>query len=493
MFNHQISHTKNFFSAKLEQALQEDFVKADKMMMVIILLHWIVASSITAFSYGFYLLGLVGGGGTTVIAFVGYKFFRGTRFSRVIMGISLMIFSVIFIQQHLGRIEMHFHIFIALAILIRYKDMLPILTAAVTIALHHVVFNYCQVYDISFMGVPIKVYNYGEGLDITFIHALFVVITVIVYYFLFRSVTHQFRLNIYIAEELESKNHFLKQMEGVKDEFLTNTYHELHTLMVAVKQQKATMSNQVEFTNDLEKSMEEISTVAAELVQTMQQVAAMSAETADFASHGQTDLSRMESAMHSMENASKSISGRLSAINEKTENITSVVTTITKVADQTNLLSLNAAIEAEKAGEYGRGFNVVAREIRRLADQTAIATLDIEQMVKEMQSAVATGVMEMDKFIAEVQRSAQDVSNINTHMNRIIQQVQALAPNFEEVNVAMTHQSENAQKIRNAMVDVSEGMQQTADTLEESFHAIEQLNEAARHLQDEVSQGLSTN
>ena len=73
----------------------------------------------------------------------------------------------------------------------------------------------------------------------------------------------------------------------------------------------------------------------------------------------------------------RSVWAQLAVINERAANITSVVTTITKVADQTNLLSLNAAIEAERAGEYGQGFAVVAREIRRLADQTAVATLDI--------------------------------------------------------------------------------------------------------------------
>ncbi len=258
-------------------------------------------------------------------------------------------------------------------------------------------------------------------------------------------------------------------------------------LAATAKEQEATMTTQMASTNRVVRSVEEISDVATELVDTMQRVASMSQETAGFASSGQSDLARMEEAMRSMEDASKSISGRLSAINEKAENITNVVTTITKVADQTNLLSLNAAIEAEKAGEYGRGFNVVAREIRRLADQTAVATLDIDQMVQGMQSAVSAGVMEMDKFIAEVKRSAEDVGKISAQLARIIEQVQALSPSFEDVNVAMGHQSENAQKISTDMVSLSEEMQQTTDSLRETYAAIEQLNQAAKGLQDEVS------
>ena len=258
-------------------------------------------------------------------------------------------------------------------------------------------------------------------------------------------------------------------------------------LAATAKEQETTMVNQVESTNKVVKSVEQISEVATELVKTMDQVASMSQDTAGFASKGQTDLARMEEAMGNMGEASKSISGRLEAINEKAENITNVVTTITKVADQTNLLSLNAAIEAEKAGEYGRGFNVVAREIRRLADQTAVATLDIDQMVQEMQSAVSAGVMEMDKFIAEVNQSAEDVGRISIQLARIIEQVQALSPSFENVNVSMGQQSENAQKINLSMANLSEEMQQTMDSLRETYVAIEQLNEAARGLQDEVS------
>jgi len=258
-------------------------------------------------------------------------------------------------------------------------------------------------------------------------------------------------------------------------------------LAATAREQETTMSIQVESTKEAVKLVEEISRVAMELVETMQQVAAKFQETAGFASKGQADLTRMEEAMGNMKAASKSISGRLGAINEKAENITNVVTTITKVADQTNLLSLNAAIEAEKAGEYGRGFNVVAREIRRLADQTAVATLDIDRMVQEMHSAVSAGVMEMDKFIAEVNLSAEDVGKISSQLARIIEQVQTLSPSFESVNVSMGLQSENARKINSSIANLSEEMQTTTESLRESFSAIEQLNEAARSLQDEVS------
>lgn len=258
-------------------------------------------------------------------------------------------------------------------------------------------------------------------------------------------------------------------------------------LAATAKQQEVTMQTQMESTTRVVQAIQEISGMIADLTHTMQQVAAMSAETAEFAGHGQADLTRMDGAMQHMEQASRAISGKLQAIHEKTENITTVVTTISKVADQTNLLSLNAAIEAEKAGEFGRGFTVVAREIRRLADQTALATLDIEQMVKEMQSAVSAGVMEMDKFIAEVRHSADDVEKIGGQLTRIIDRVQAVLPQFEDVNVAMSQQSDHASQINTAMTDLGEEMQQTTEALQESFSAIEQLNDAARGLQQEVS------
>jgi methyl-accepting chemotaxis protein WspA len=180
--------------------------------------------------------------------------------------------------------------------------------------------------------------------------------------------------------------------------------------------------------------------------------------------------------------ASGSIQARLEVLNEKAGNIGAVITTIIKVADQTNLLSLNAAIEAEKAGDYGRGFSVVATEIRRLADQTAAATGHIEQTVKEMQSAVAAGVMGMDKFSEEVRRGVEVVQQVSEELSQIIQQVQTLTPNFETVSEGMQSQSLGAQQISDSLSQLSEAAKQTVDSMHQSNRAVEQLNQVARML-----------
>ena len=92
-------------------------------------------------------------------------------------------------------------------------------------------------------------------------------------------------------------------------------------------------------------------------------------------------------------------------------------------------------------GEFGAGFAVVAREIRRLADQTAVATLEIEEMVGDMQSSVSSGVMEMDKFSVEVNQSVEDVVQVSGQVAQIMQQVQELPPRFERVNQGMDSQA----------------------------------------------------
>lgn len=258
-------------------------------------------------------------------------------------------------------------------------------------------------------------------------------------------------------------------------------------IAASARQLESTVSEQAASSNEVVATSKEISATSQELVKTMDAVNEVALETASLADTGKQELTDMESTVCHLQDATGSISSKLSIIREKANNIDSVITTINKVADQTNLLSLNAAIEAEKAGEYGLGFSVVAMEIRRLADQTAVSTLDIEHMVKEMQSAVSTGVMEMDKFTEEVKHAVQNIAMISQQLEKIIEQVQTLSPRIEEVHEGMQSQSHGAQQISEAMVQLNEATQQTSDSLHDFNNATEQLNGAARGLQNEVS------
>ena len=258
-------------------------------------------------------------------------------------------------------------------------------------------------------------------------------------------------------------------------------------IAASTKQLEAAVTEQAASTNEVVATTKEISATSQSLVQTMNDVEKVAQETASLAGSAQREFDGMETTMRHLSTSTVSISTKLAAINDKTTNIGKIVITITKVADQTNLLSLNASIEAEKAGEHGLGFAVVAREIRRLADQTAVATLDIERMVKEMQSAVTIGVMEMDKFTRDVGQGVEEISQVGAQLTKIMERVQELAPRFQSVTEGMQAQSQGAQQISSAMVQLSEAARQTMDSLRQTNSAIQELNAAARGLHSEVS------
>jgi methyl-accepting chemotaxis protein WspA len=253
------------------------------------------------------------------------------------------------------------------------------------------------------------------------------------------------------------------------------------------RQQGEAVSDYGASTSEAAAAVKQISATSLELLRTMDEVNEVAAQTATMASEGQGSLAEMGRSMRHLAESTTSIGSKLSVISERAAHINLAVTTIAKVADQTNLLSINAAIEAEKAGEYGLGFLVVAREIRRLADQTAVATLDIERMVKEMQYSVSAGVMEMDKFSDQVRRGVDEVGQIGEQLGSIIAAVQGLTGRFDQVHEGMRVQSQGAEQIREAVIRLSEGAHQTSISLREFNKATDHLREAVGGLKEEVS------
>ncbi len=238
--------------------------------------------------------------------------------------------------------------------------------------------------------------------------------------------------------------------------------------------------------NEVTATSRQISKTAHELAETMAQVGGTVGEAASMAEDVRQGVSEREQNLRGLITTTALISKRLSVINDKATNINSILTTIAKIADQTNLLSLNAAIEAEKAGDFGKGFAVVAREIRRLADQTALAAEDIEGMVQEMHSAVTQGVMEMDKYQEGVRGSVEVVVGIGHRLEEIMAKVGGLGPQFTTVSGGMDAQALSADQISQAMASLAQTVMSTNESVR-AFKAItERLGQAAETLQQEV-------
>lgn len=296
-------------------------------------------------------------------------------------------------------------------------------------------------------------------------------------------------------DELETR-HIAEEVNGWMDEIqpvmrrikvgTVSLYNLLPQLAGSLKELTGKIGDFSRFSAEVGKTANDISFTSKELVKLMADVSQTATVTAKLAESGQTELVRLEETMKQMEDASRKISKRLAIISEKAANITMVVTTINKFADQTNLLSLNASIEAEKAGEYGLGFAVVAKEIRRLADQVARATYDIEQMVKEMASAVTSGVMEMDQFSDEVNNDVRDVRLIGTQFVQIIEQVQTLIPYFASVHRAVETQALGAQQISDSMVHLNDAVDKTAALLSGTSSKIHHMRAVAEKLHTET-------
>ena len=209
-------------------------------------------------------------------------------------------------------------------------------------------------------------------------------------------------------------------------------------------------------------------------------------DTAGRAASGQGGLARLREAMQGLSATSGDVSGRLAEIRERAGRVGTVIGTITRVANRTNLLSINAAIEAEKAGAEGRGFQVVAAEIARLADETASAALEVEEIIAGMQSAVAEGARAMTDLASVVERGVSTSEGIGGDLARILEAIGSLRASFEELRSGIEAQSQGASQINDAMRQLAEGAGSTRDSVTRLRDAGDRLERSAVELDRSV-------
>ena len=259
-----------------------------------------------------------------------------------------------------------------------------------------------------------------------------------------------------------------------------------HQTAEAVREVEAAVSEQAASTNQVSATSKEIHTTVQELARTMSSVTKMASDAAHTAQGGVNNLGGIRSAIDGLLSSSAAMTRTFESINEKTASIDKVITAITRVANRTNLLSLNAAIEAEKAGEKAGGFSVVALEVRRLADQTAVAALDIERQIREVQQAVQEGVSSVASYARQTQDSSAAVTELSSGLGQVIEGTTKLGPQFEAVNSGMQMQSQGAGQIAAAMVNLRESAEQTKTSMKAFRKVAVDLHNAVQELQAEV-------
>ncbi|MEI6206483.1 MAG: methyl-accepting chemotaxis protein [Desulfuromonadales bacterium] len=233
---------------------------------------------------------------------------------------------------------------------------------------------------------------------------------------------------------------------------------------------------------------EEMSATASDIAKNCQ----FAAEGAQHASHsahnGVQVVERTVAVMGQIAEKVQESAKTVESLGARSDQIGAIIGTIEDIADQTNLLALNAAIEAARAGEQGRGFAVVADEVRALAERTTRATKEISEMIKAIQRETKGAVAVMEQGVHQVEAGTEEASKSGQALQDILQQVNDVALQVNQIATAAEEQTATTGEISNNMMQITEVVQQTARGAQESATAAAQLSGNAEELQRLVRQ-----
>lgn len=465
----------------------EHYGKADRIMVWLVGLLFFYSLGL-ALWYDTWWQALLVGGGTTLLAMLVYRLGKGRRAARCMLAAALMVMAALHINQTQGLIESHFGIFVLLAALTFYRDWLPIVVAAATIAVHHVLFHILQQ-----AGVPVFVMQHHSGWGMVLIHAGYVVVeSALLVYLSLRSqadaVDSQDMLDkmLSTATRFSSEgatadaqgvrvslakrfDHFLLQITGLVDGVVRDTkgLGELgQDLSHASRTLDEGAQHQLREIGHVSDSMQAMRTAMLDIGQHIDAAVARAAQATRQAGDGRVSVDAAQQQISELSSSINSTHDTVQELAQQTDAIGKVLEVISAIAAQTNLLALNAAIEAARAGEQGRGFAVVADEVRNLAQRTATSTREIQGIIERLQtgsrhavaamadsrSGVLRCVEESQRASASLRAVGEDIDHINTLNERIAATTQEQSSASEVVVERLRSVQDIA---KNSAVDIS--------------------------------------
>ncbi len=233
---------------------------------------------------------------------------------------------------------------------------------------------------------------------------------------------------------------------------------------------------------------EEMSATSGDIAQNCQMAAESANRANESAASGAQVVQDTVQCMYKIAERVNDTSTTVASLGSRSDQIGQIVGTIEDIADQTNLLALNAAIEAARAGEQGRGFAVVADEVRALAERTTRATREIGEMIKAIQSETRGAVTAMEQGVREVESGTSEAARSGQAIAEIIDQIGALQTQVNQIATAAEEQTATTSEISSNMIQITEVVQQTARGAHESATAASQLKDVAEELQGLVRQ-----